>query len=255
MILDGYNRRAVISLGQRDVRVIYRPFHQSSAPERERLRWEISFLGEQAAQREIDRMLFARIVQWDLPLEIAQIDLIRQANEAVYNQLLRLLFGLVVDASGEKWRDVESAWATNLREGVILDLTDTKLASRSCTDCQKYWYQSNGLVLIRNSTGEKELRPEFALPSCRTEFGCPKGTPENQKSLNVSNEWAWRHFRQCEVLGQFPDDDIVRYNTRVIRQAIQKAEQIRKETRDPAAIFAIGSGGRNGQTEWQGQIR
>lgn len=237
-VLDGYSRRATLRVGQHDVRLIYRPFHSSSAPERERFRWEIGFLGEQAAQRELDGHLFSRIVSWDWSMDVAQIGVLRASNGSAYSQFLRLLFGHAVDESGEKWRDVESQWASNLREGVILDLTAPRIARRSCADCLKYWYQDNGLVLIRNSTGEKELRPLFALPSCQTEFGCPKGTPENPKSLSTPNQWAYRHFQACEVTSSFPDDDIVRYNTRVIRKAMEAAE---KEKREPSGNVAIGS--------------
>lgn len=236
-ILDGYSRRATLRVGQHDVRLIYRPFHSSSAPERERFRWEIGFLGERAAQQELDRHLFSRVVSWDMPLDVSQLKVLRDSSTA-YSQFLRLLFGHAVDESGEKWRDVESQWASNLREGVILDRLDHRLANRSCVECQTFWYQDNGLVLLRNSTGEKELRPMFALPSCRTEFGCRKGTPENQKSLSTPNQWAYRHFQACEVTSSFPDDDIVRYNARVIRKAIEKAE---KEKQEPSGKFATGS--------------
>lgn len=240
-ILDGYNRRAVLRVGQHDVRLMYRPFHSSTSPERKRLQWEIGFLGRDAAQAQIDQMLFRQVVSWDLPQDVSQIGVLRSTNEPAYNQFLKLLFGHGVDASGEKWMDVESVWASNLRGGVILDRLDHRLANRSCEDCQTYWYQDNGLVLLRNSTGEKELRPMFALPSCRTEFGCPKGTPENQKSLNIANQWAWRYFQACEVTSSFPDDDIVRYNARVIRKAIEKAEKLKTNRMAKIATGFIGS--------------
>lgn len=228
MILDGYNRRATIKIGSTDVRLIYRPFLAANAGERKRWRWEITWLDDEASQRAIDEMHAGQIVAWGLDsIHPNGVRFLRERHNSTYEHLLRLLYGIEVDASGERWRDLEEQWATNLREGVVLDLTAPKIARRSCADCQKFWYLSSGEVQIRNSTGEKELRPEFALPSCRTEFGCPKGTPENQRSLSTANGWAWRHFRLCDASGIFPDDAIVQNNAKIIRSAIKEVEASR----------------------------
>lgn len=229
MILDGYNRRASLTVGGSTVKLIYRPLLSAHANDRKRWRWEISWLGDEAAQREIDQFYFRQIVAWDLSgFESGGMRFLRERHASAHSELLRILHGVSVDASGERWRDVEEQWATNLREGVILDLSAPKIARRSCADCVKFWYLSNGEVKIQNSTGEKELRPEFALPSCRTEFGCPKGTPENPRTLNAANGWAWRHFRLCDASGIFPDDAIVKSNCKIIQSAKQEAERVKK---------------------------
>lgn len=228
-ILDGYNRRAVIRVGSTDVKVIYRPFHSAFASDRKRFYWEARHLGERARRRAIDQFLFRQIVDWDMGLDASRIAFLRTTNESAFDHLSRLIHGREVDASGERWRDVEKDWSTNLREGVILDLTAPRIANRSCAECQKFWYLDNGLVAIRASTGEKELRPEFALTACQTEFGCPKGTPENQKSLTAANQWAWHHFKACDSIGVFPDDDLVRYNAGVIRKAMVEAERLKTQ--------------------------
>lgn len=228
MILDGYNRRGIIKFGGAEVKVIYRPFSASNASDRKRWRWEISWLDEEASQRAIDELHGQQIVSWGLDAIYPNgVRFLRERQPGAYVHLLNLLYGTVADASGEVWREVEGQWATNLREGVVLDLTAPEIARRSCADCQKFWYLSSGEVQIRNSTGEKELRPEFALTSCRTEFGCPKGTPENQRSLNTANGWAWRHFRLCDASGSFPVDAIVQNNAKVIRSAIKEVESQR----------------------------
>jgi len=230
VILDGYNRRAVISVGSADVRMIYRPLLAANAGDRKRWRWEISWLDEETSQRAIDEFHNKQIVSWGLDGVYPNgMRFIRERHPGAYGHVLNLLYGTVVDASGDVWREVEGPWAKNLREGVILDLTAPEIARRSCADCQKFWYLSSGEVQIRNSTGEKELRPEFALPSCRTEFGCPKGTPENQRSLNTANGWAWRHFKLCDASGVFPCDAIVQSNARIIRSAIKEVEARQKQ--------------------------
>lgn len=225
MILDGYNRMAVID----GIRLIYRPCLRSNVNERRRLMFEIKFLGGDRQRELWDEWLWSHIVDWTYGRGPQWIDRLRMENEPTLTKIRRLIFGLEVDASGEKWRDVEQDWKQNLYDGVRLDLLDPKLASRSCDDCQKYWYLSSGLVKLISSTGEKELRPEEAYPSCRTEFGCLKGTPEKQKSLNTANGWAWRHFKQCDAIGRFPDDPIGAQNAEIIRKAIKSVE--REKTR------------------------
>ncbi len=48
-------------------------------------------------------------------------------------------------------------------------------------------------------------------------MGCPKGTPENPKSLSPKNEQAYQHYRECRAVGVWGDDPIVRQNAAVIR--------------------------------------
>ncbi len=223
-VLDGYSRLGILHDAGTKIRVVYRPVVTAQQSEWRLWRYETLFLGESLAQSALDAWLTRRVVAWDW---LGTMSELRNRLPAAYSQFQRLLHGVEADVSGERWRDVESKWATNLREGVILDLTNPRLARRSCDDCRKYWYLDNGLVARRNSTGEKELRPQLALVPCQTEFGCPKGTWEEQKSLNRANNWAYRHFQSCDAAMSFPDDDIVRYNASIIRKAIVEAERIK----------------------------
>ena len=217
MILDGYNRMAYLG----DIRVIYRPFLRAHVNERRRFMFEAKFLGGDRQRALWDEMLWSHVVDWTYEHRGPDgIDRLRMEHPEHLEKLRHLIHGVEADASGEKWRDIELDWRQNLYDGVRLDLIDPKLAKRSCEDCQKYWYLANGLVKTIASTGERELRPEEAYPSCQTEFGCPKGTPQKQKSLNVANGWAWRHFKMCEAIGRFPDDPIVSHNAEIIRKAI-----------------------------------
>lgn len=209
LILDGYSRRAVLKNGSK---LIYRPFLSIDKQTRRRELWEISFLNSQSM---VDQMLMRQVVEWD-----GSLDEIRQD----FQEFLNLLYGVIEDFSGEKWVDVEGRMRQNLYDGVYLLRTNPKLASRSCDSCQKLWYLDNGDVL-KDVNGVEQVRPYGALPSCRTEFGCAKGTPENQKSLNPQNRWAYHHFLECESTGTFPDDRIVRHNAEVIRRAVRDAEK------------------------------
>lgn len=221
VILDGYNRMAIIG----DVRVIYRPVLRAHVNERRRFMFEAKFLGGDRQRALWDEWIWSHIVDWTYEHQGPDsIDRMRMESPESLEKLRRLIYGVDPDLSGETWRDVEQHWRQNLYDGVRLELIDPKLAKRSCEDCQKYWYLANGLVKTIASTGDRELRPEEAYPSCQTEFGCLKGTPKNQKSLNVANGWAWRHFKMCEAIGRFPDDPIVSHNAEIIRRAIKSVK-------------------------------
>ena len=65
-------------------------------------------------------------------------------------------------------------------------------------------------------------------PPCRTNKGCPKGTPENPKSLTEDNEQCYQHYCECKAVGVFPDDPIVRRNAAVIEEVLRQTDQLRK---------------------------
>jgi hypothetical protein len=104
---------------------------------------------------------------------------------------------------------------------VILELYHPLVANRNCQHCQEYLY--------REDTGEVDMdrkfavpqpikRPEVMPPPCRTNQGCPKGTPENSKELSNKNRLAYDHYLQCKAVGKFPEDAIVYRNAGIIRQ-------------------------------------
>jgi len=70
--------------------------------------------------------------------------------------------------------------------------------------------------------GELEEREWFGEgtcpPMCQTEKGCPKGTPENPRTLNERNQMAYEHYKQCRAVGRFPEDPVVERNAAVIRE-------------------------------------
>ncbi len=68
------------------------------------------------------------------------------------------------------------------------------------------------------------MRQSNNPPPCRPQrgrkfVGCPKGTPEEPRSLSRKNQAAYWHYLQCSATGCFPDDPIVRQNAALILQA------------------------------------
>ena len=227
LIHDGYTRRLtmVIEPGI-TTHVVYRP---ALATERQRFRWSADFLNAKAAQKEINAWIAGHLVMWD-----ATEDMTAEGGASfhgrrpeMYEQLGLAINGVAMDDSGETWRDVEQEYAANLRAGVLLLLSNPRLANRDCVECQTYWYsEATGLPILNNGDGSKMLR-DGPTP-CQSEVGCLKGTPEKSNALNKANGWAWRHFRDCDAVGQFPDDPIVARNASIIREAIRTHEKTKK---------------------------
>jgi hypothetical protein len=96
------------------------------------------------------------------------------------------------------------------------------IAFRSCTHCQTYVYdETTGLPFEHPPhSGRPVPRPTSAPPPCRIAgIGCPKGTPENPRTLTVQNLEAFQYDRECRAVGQFPDDPLVRRHAAQIRAA------------------------------------
>lgn len=216
MIHDGYNRRVTLGGDSEKFGFIYRPALQE---ERERLLYDMDFLGDGAAGAMGSKFLESHIVATDWPSRPAAM---QREREDLYRALFLTVLGLREDDSGEVWKDVERSYQENLIAGVELERTNPRLAKRSCEECQKLWFSvKTGLVILDNFNQPMER----AGPTpCETELGCPKGTPDKQKSLNLANRWAFSHFRDCDSIGQFPDDPIVARNARLIRQVIKSVD-------------------------------
>lgn len=69
--------------------------------------------------------------------------------------------------------------------------------------------------------------PEMLAP-CRNDKGCPKGTPENPRTLNDQNRRCYEHYKECRAVGQFPDDPVVKQNAAVIRDVEDSIERSRE---------------------------
>lgn len=125
---------------------------------------------------------------------------------------------------GQAW---EQWCGKNLASGVALLHKAPQFANRSCTDCRKYWFDDRtGKVPVDN--GEKRLRPVGTVLLCETATGCPKGTPENSKALIQTNVLAYRNWRECKAVNQWPDDPIVRWNAAIISKTLEDVENGRR---------------------------
>ena len=77
---------------------------------------------------------------------------------------------------------------------------------------------------------EPVRRPAGHHPPCRYDSTpCPKGTPENPKSLSARNRKVLDHYRECEATGQFPNDAIVRQNAAIIRETLRVLDNERQQ--------------------------
>jgi hypothetical protein len=102
--------------------------------------------------------------------------------------------------------------------------------------CQKFvWNEETGRPVEHpRGSGLFLARPPGNRPPCRMAgVGCLKGTPEESRELTNANRAAWRHYRECRAVGQFPDDPIVRRNAAIIRE-------VELEYRLQAAPRAVG---------------
>lgn len=220
MIYDGYSRHIVLkSDSGRSFNVVYRP---ALTTERDQFYW----LSEKLQDQRLRFETFVWIRNHVVTTDVRNWEWLEKNHPNLVQTAFNAICGIVVDSSGKLWCDIEEEYARNLHDGILLLRRNPKLASRSCEDCQRYWYNDKtGEVLVSNSTGEKELRPEGTVTMCRTSTGCLKGTPDNQKTLNRANKWALRHYQGCKSTGQFPDDEIVKKNAVIIERAL--AEKIK----------------------------
>jgi hypothetical protein len=115
---------------------------------------------------------------------------------------------------------------------VRLLLTRPELAQRDCGFCQKYRHDDNGLVFLPSGG----LIPRRDKPACRKK-GCPKGTPEAQKSLSPANLLCYRHYQRCKITGKWPADPLVIYHARIIAEVEREVW----EAKQLAAIRNVGT--------------
>jgi len=115
-------------------------------------------------------------------------------------------------------------------QGVLLNLLHPTVASRECADCLFHVYNEETGAREEDRKGEPLKRTRATPPPCQTDKGCPKGTPEQSRSLTPENLRCWMHYRECKAVGQFPEDPVVRRNAAIIREAEEAAN--RRERRN-----------------------
>lgn len=97
-------------------------------------------------------------------------------------------------------------------EGVQLIHEHPQIAFRDCSHCLRFHYNEETGEPYPGRDGEPARRHWGCPPPCRTPAGCPKGTPEEPKSLSAQNMQAYEHYQTCKAIGRFPEDSIVERN-------------------------------------------
>ena len=87
---------------------------------------------------------------------------------------------------------------------------------RSCDDCLMHVYcEKTGK---RSEFHGEPIKRGKLKPPCEHGDGkCPKGHHSNPVELSSRNLTAYFHYKTCQAVGSFPDDEIVRRNARIIR--------------------------------------
>jgi hypothetical protein len=117
-----------------------------------------------------------------------------------------------------------------------------KLAVLDCAKCEEFQVDESWNFEIGRDGNPvrrlKELGVEFLAPCRDPARGCPKGTPEKQRTLNEDNQLCILHYQECKAVGEFPDDPVVRRNAALIEETQRKID--RSDTKDfIAAVDAV----------------
>lgn len=88
----------------------------------------------------------------------------------------------------------------------------------------------------------------FLAPCRDPNRGCPKGTPENQRTLWPENELCYEHYRECRAVGRFPNDSVVRRNAAIIMEVEDTIEKRNdaKSRNDLVEILMLSLGAKRG---------
>lgn len=122
------------------------------------------------------------------------------------------------------------------------------IAELDCVECQAYLTDENWRIVT--IAGRKQKRPKHrnAQSPCRVpeiSGGCPKGTPENPKTLSQQNLQAYWFHRQCKAVGRFPDDAVVMQNAAIIEDALRQCDsRKRREENEQLKSLIIAIGGK-----------
>lgn len=137
-----------------------------------------------------------------------------------------------------------------LRFGVSLALL-TPEWNRPCSVCESYiWKQNEPGRLQRTADGTPVERTDKNLPlRCMECPKVPKWAKEAGKNwkelrelaapdMTPENQAAFDFYRECRAIGTFPDDDLVRWYSAIIRDVWDEADR-RPVERQTAAIKGL----------------
>lgn len=100
-----------------------------------------------------------------------------------------------------------------------------EVAYRDCKHCLEFIYdeETGELQTFHGNPAERVVAAPCRNP--KHPKGCPKGTPEKPKTLSAKNRRAYQHWKECKAVGQFPDDDIVRYHAALLQDLADSAAE------------------------------
>lgn len=103
----------------------------------------------------------------------------------------------------------------------------SEFLGRTCADCASFMYEDNGKKKLMRGTDKPWPRPLGVVTPCHK---CPKvpddapkdrhGHKHRRYAVEITDKtWATiQHYDECEAVGQFPDDAIVRRNAAIIKR-------------------------------------
>lgn len=124
---------------------------------------------------------------------------------------------------GHGQRQQEQLDVRNLYEGTRLKLLYPHLGRHTCAYCQKWWFDpATGETFAQDKKPIERTEEELL---CKTETGCPLGTPEKQRTFSEKNQRAFEFDLHCRATGSWPDDPIVKRNAYVIGMAAKRVHE------------------------------
>lgn len=100
-------------------------------------------------------------------------------------------------------------------------MSSPQLALRSCEDCRAWLYDLQTGLPIIDRKGNKQPRK---TPTPCELSGCPKGHWRAPIELSEMNQRAFLHWQECDAIGSWPDDPVVRKNAAIIKHIVSRAE-------------------------------
>jgi hypothetical protein len=104
-----------------------------------------------------------------------------------------------------------------------------EVATRSCEDCKKWLYNSDG---TRSQRGGQDVLRVTPTP-CLTPAGCPKKSPEEAKDYELSekNRTCFQFYLRSKGIdfknleGELAQDQIIQRNFSIINSILEKKKQ------------------------------
>jgi len=115
-------------------------------------------------------------------------------------------------------------------------------ASRSCVDCQTYYYNPDETIMLRGGYHKVTRDPDSPLP-CGTCPKIPKGMPADPayaQDLSDKNQDAFQHWQEWSAVGfpqELAEDDLVRRNASIIKSAHD--EYSRQPMRELTSLMGV----------------